>query len=127
VTASLAAISANSALALPAAFGARATATRTSTGLLFRLNGQGDDFAQVPAGSDLSGSVAWNFRPHGTLKLFGIRQSDNLVVDLQEPSYTGTFSNRGDSDLLVLSGDDVIGDFAPRFSVSTSGRELRQG
>ena len=127
VTASLAAVSGNVALALPAGIGMRGTATRTSTDLLFRLE---RSRRRVPEGP----------RGHGPERERGLELSfhrqDQAVrhqsmgqpvrIDLEEPSYAGAFSNDGRGHLLVLSGRDIFGSFAPVYSLSLSQRRLHQ-
>ncbi|HLL85102.1 MAG TPA: TonB-dependent receptor, partial [Longimicrobium sp.] len=118
-SASIAALSSSVALALPAHLGVRATATRTSTGLLFRLNGR-EGFDVAPEGTDLSGGVVWSPSNERQVKLFGLTQRDRVHGARDTAVFRSAFRADQHSGLAVLSGKDVWGAFSPTFALSTS-------
>ncbi|HEX5727122.1 MAG TPA: TonB-dependent receptor [Longimicrobiaceae bacterium] len=118
-SASVAALSSSVALALPGKVGVRATGTRTSTGLLFKLNGR-DEFDVAPEGTDLSASLVWAPTREREVKLFGLSQSDRVVGAADPSVFHSTFRADRESGLVVLSGKDVWGSWSPSFSVSGS-------
>jgi hypothetical protein len=117
-TASLATLSATAALALPDRLGLRATATRSNTALMFRLNGSSQDFTQVPEGEDLSASAAWQYRQGGEGKVFALSQSDRFGLVVDEPAYSGSFDADESHGLVVASWKDAVGRLLPAFSVA---------
>src|SRR5688500_3383775 len=68
-SAGLAAISGAIAVALPKASGIRAAGNRLDLEPFFRLNGSSHRYDPAPIGHDVSGSVAWNYRPSGEVKV----------------------------------------------------------
>ncbi|HEY0154344.1 MAG TPA: TonB-dependent receptor [Longimicrobium sp.] len=119
VSASIAALSSAVALALPKSLGVRATATRTSTGLLFRMNGR-DGFDVAPEGTDLSGGIVWSPRRERQVKLFALSQRDRVQGASDSTAFHSAFQSDQHSGLAVLSGRDVWGAFSPTFALSTS-------
>ena len=117
-TASLAALSTSAALALPGGLGLRATATRSNTALMFRLNGKSQDFTAVPRGTDLSASAVWQYRKGGELKVFALSQSDQFGVIVDQPAFSGSYDADESHTLIVASWHDVLGRLAPSVSVS---------
>src|SRR5688500_15396609 len=89
VSASLAALSARGGLPWKNGWGARATATRSHTGLLFDVNGTTREYTHDPEGSDLSGGVIWNYRRTGEIKAFGLDQRNRMGVVIDDPSFSG--------------------------------------
>ncbi|HKP76338.1 MAG TPA: TonB-dependent receptor, partial [Longimicrobiaceae bacterium] len=124
-SASVAALSGSLALALPKSLGVRATATRTSTALLFRLNGRGG-FDVAPEGRDLSASMAWSPRPQRQIKVFALDQWDRVVGATDTSVYHSAFTSDHSTGLMVLSGKDVWGAWSPSFAVSTSKSTQRE-
>jgi hypothetical protein len=118
-SASIAAVSTSVALALPKSLGARATASRTSTALLFRMNGRGG-FDVAPEGTDLSGGLVWSPRRERQVKLFGLSQRDRVHGARDSTVFHSAFRSDQHSGLAVLSGRDVWGAFSPTFALSTS-------
>jgi vitamin B12 transporter len=126
LTASLAAVSASGALTLPAGLGLRATATRSNTALMFRLNGTSQDFTQVPEGEDLSASAAWQYRKGGEVKVFALSQSDRFGVVVDQPAFSGAYDADESHSLVVASWRDVIGRFSHAVSVARAGSHRSQ-
>lgn len=121
VTASLASVSATGELPLPAGLGVRATATRSSTDLLFRINGTTSEFTKPPEGRDLSGGVVWGYRPTGEVRVFGLDQRSRLGLVVEDPSYTGEFGAEEHHDLAVASWRDRVGPLDAALTIATAG------
>src|SRR5688500_11378513 len=77
-SAGLAAISGAIAVALPKASGIRAAGNRLDLEPFFRLNGSSHRYDPAPIGHDVSGSVAWNYRPSGEVKVFALDQTTSM-------------------------------------------------
>jgi hypothetical protein len=108
LTASLANVSASLAQPLGDAVGVRVTATRSHTGLLFRLNGTGEEFERVPGSTDLSSSLAWQYGGGGEVKVFGLTQRSRLGIRIDDPSYDGALDEIEDHDLIVATWQDEV-------------------
>jgi TonB-dependent receptor-like protein/carboxypeptidase family protein len=117
-TAGLAAVSAGLNLALPRGLGARATATRSDTRPLFKLNGSTRSYSPAPNGSDLSGSVIWKYRPSAELKSFGIVRHNALGIEPSDPSASGGYAADFRSSMYQAGWKDLFGAVAPSVSVS---------
>lgn len=126
VTVSLAAASARLAWLLTEGVGVRASATRSSTGAMFALNGHDTDFSRVPESRDASASLAWDYRPGGTVKLFAYDEWNRFTLQLVEPAYEGALDAADGSRLAVLHLRDIRGDVAIRATVAASAREHRR-
>ncbi len=126
VSASLAALSARAGAALPHGLGVRVGGTRSSTRLLFDLNGVDEDFSQVPEGRDVNAALTWEYSPEGRMKLFTVRQWDQFGVAVESPSFNGGFDAENRTDLTVLSGTDLLGSAVVSYSASVSGRTREQ-
>ncbi len=125
-TVSLAAVSANVALPLPDGFGVRVTGTRSSTRLLFALNGSTRDFTHVPEGRDLSGSATWHYRPNGEVRIYGLHQHNTLGVTVDQPSFTGSFESDEAHDFAVATLRDALGPVSLNGSFGAAGTTRTQ-
>jgi hypothetical protein len=90
-----------------------------------RVNEPARSFTPPPHGRDVSASATWTYRPTAEVKVFGIDQTNVVGVDLDEPSFSGTFDSDVASRLLVLTWRDVLGRVAPLVSIA-EGRLTRQ-
>ncbi|HJU73116.1 MAG TPA: TonB-dependent receptor, partial [Gemmatimonadaceae bacterium] len=98
----------------------RAAGNRFDMDPFFRVNDPSRSFTPPPHGHDVSGSATWTYRPGGEVKLYAIDQTNVVGVDLDEPSFSGTFDSDVASRLVVLNWRDVIGGFTPLVSLSES-------
>lgn len=121
VTAAIGSLSAGLYLDLSESAGLRVTATRTDTGLLMRMTGRTDEFDEVPSSSDLSGGGQWMYRRGGSIKAFGLLQTDRVGVRIDDPGHSGIYRSDGRADLLSLSGLDDLGGFGLSWGLATSG------
>ena len=121
LTAALGSLSAGLKLKLSESAGLRVTATRTDTELLMRMTGRRDEFDRVPASSDFSGGGQWGYRGEGSIKAYGLLQTDRVGVRIDDPGHSGIYSSDGRADLLSLSGLDDMGGFGLAWGLATSG------
>ncbi len=92
-TASLGLAAASLALDVPLAgdaLGLRVAGNRAFTGLLFRVNGQADDFATVPQSTDGSASLAWTLGAGHRLKLFTFGAHHRMAVETADGVFATT-------------------------------------
>lgn len=118
--AGLAALSFSGALAVNKKLGFRVASNDFNTDLLFRVNGTTQEFRTPPRGRDRTGSVIWNYRPTGELKLFAISQTTDLVSLIEEPSFNGAYALDVASELGVLNWRDVFGKWSPSLRLSNT-------
>lgn len=126
-TASLAALAGQIEVPLSADLGFRATANRSHTGPMFRLNRHDAEFIRAPESRNASASATWAYRPAGRLKLYAFDEWNRFTMEVSEPAYTGEFAGDDASGLAVLSLRDAAGDIGIDGSVSISRRRQRQG
>src|ERR1051325_1019731 len=118
VSAGLAALSLSGAAPLNKKFGVRIASNEFDTDLLFRVNGATQKYNTPPRGHDRSASAIWNYRQTGELKIFGIRQTNDLQSVIEDPSYAGAYTLDIGSHLAVLNWKDVFGAWSPTVHVS---------
>lgn len=120
LSAGLAALSADAALRLAPTLTVRVAANRFDLEPFLRVNQSSRSYTPPPHGRDVSASTTWTYRPGAEVKFFGIDQTNIVGVDLDEPSFSGTFDSNVASRLLVTTWRDVFGKFAPLLGVSES-------
>lgn len=76
---------------IPEKLGLRFSGNRSFTGLMFKLNGQQEEFTTTPHGADGNLSLIYNYSPTGRLKFFNFLNTDRLGVYVYEPSFTGIY------------------------------------
>lgn len=118
--ANLAGVNASVAFPLGAGLGAHATVNRWHVGPIFAVNGSTRDYPVPPQGFDLSGSLIWSYRPDGEWKTFAIRQSSDLEVQIDEASFSGSYTLDEEGSIVVSSWRDRFERVAPKISVSRS-------
>ena len=104
--------------------GLRVAANRSSTTLLHRLNGHDTDFVTVPESRNIGGSLAWDYRPGGVLKVFGYDEWNRFAARLDEPSHTGAYTAEDESAVLLAAIRDVAGAVGFRGTVAFSRRAI---
>ena len=117
-TAGLAAVSAGLNLALPHGVGTHATATRSDTRPMFKLNGSTRSYSPAPNGTDFSGSAIWKYRPSAEFKSFGIVRHSALGIEPSDPSASGGYAADFRSSMYQAGWKDLFGAVAPTISVS---------
>jgi hypothetical protein len=116
--AGLAALSADGALHVSPSLTLRVAGNRFDLEPFLRVNEAARSFAPPPHGREVSASATVTYRPSAEIKFFGIDQTNIVGVDLDEPSFSGTFDSDVASRLLVTTWRDVFGRLAPLVSVS---------
>jgi vitamin B12 transporter len=125
--AGLASVSTGADLALDHGVAIHATAARNDTELLFKLNGATRAYTPAPNGTDVSGSVIYNYRPTGELKAFAIDRHNAFGIGLDDPSMSGGYSSDVHSSMVQSGWSDVFGTVAPAVSVSRSTVHRNEG
>jgi TonB-dependent receptor-like protein/carboxypeptidase family protein len=127
VSAGLAAISGAVAVALPKTLGVRGAVNRHNLEPFLRLNGSPLRYDPPPVGHDLSGSVAWNYRSSGEVKLFALDQETRLGIGVDEASFGGIFDVESRSGTNIINWRDLFGGIASSLSASVSRLTDREG
>ena len=118
ISAGLAAVSVTAALPLPHGTGLRVAGNRFDLTPLLRVNGSPRQYAPAPHGYDASGSAHWRYGAAGVLKVFAVRQTNGLGLEVADAGFAGTYATTGVSDLAVLRWEDAIGTVSPSVSLS---------
>lgn len=84
------------------ALGLRLSGTRSFTGLLFRVNGHGEDYATVPQGTNGTLSLTWDDPTVGQVKGMAFVRRSRLGVETTEGAYTGRYRSRTTNQLYTL-------------------------
>ncbi|MEW5915099.1 MAG: TonB-dependent receptor [Gemmatimonadota bacterium] len=96
----------------------RVAGNRFDLAPFLRVNASSRTYTPPPRGRDVSASGTWTYRPTAELKVFAINQTNLVGVNLDEPSFAGTFDSDVASHLLVATWRDVFGRLAPLVSLS---------
>lgn len=118
--AGLASVSSAADLALDHGVTVHATAARNDTDLLFKLNGATRAYSPAPNGTDVSGSVVYDYSSTGQLKTFAIDRHSTVGIGVNDPSFAGGYSSDSHSSMVQSGWTDVFGTIAPTISVSQS-------
>ena len=100
--------------------GLRVSGNRSFTGVLFRVNGQHEDFATVPQGMDGNLSLTWDYAATGQLKLFAFARRNRIGVQTREGAYTGLYESRTTNQLYNLQWTAQLADWTVESSASWS-------
>ena len=125
--AGLASISSGADLALGHGLAVHATAARNDTRLLFKLNGATRSYSPAPNGTDVSGSVVYDYRPSGEIKTFAIDRHSALGIGIDDPSFNGGYSSDVHSTMVQSGWTDVFGKISPTLSVSYASAHRNEG
>ena len=82
--------------------GLRVSGNRSFTGLLFRVNGQQDDFDTVPQGWDGTASLTWDHDRLGQIKAQSFARSSRLGVHTQDGAFAGQYRTTATNQLHSL-------------------------
>jgi len=88
--------------------GVRLTGNRSSTKTLFRINGQYDQFSEVPQSSDLNLSLIYDYSSSGSIKMYSFLAHDQLGVYINFPSFDGTFRGKTSTSLSNIQWTDIL-------------------
>jgi TonB-dependent receptor-like protein/carboxypeptidase family protein len=125
--AGLASVSTGADLALDHGVAVHATAARNDTQLLFKLNGATRSYSPAPNGTDVSGSVVYNYRPTAEIKTFAIDRHATLGIGVNDPSFNGGYASDTHSAMVQSGWSDVFGNVAPTVSASWSSVHRNDG
>ncbi|PEN05540.1 hypothetical protein CRI93_12650 [Longimonas halophila] len=102
------------------ALGLRVSGNRSFTGLLFRVNGQNDDFDTVPQGWDGTASLTWDHDRLGQLKAQSFVRKSRLGVQTQEGAFVGRYRTEATNQLHSLHWETSASDWTVESSLSWS-------
>ena len=115
----LAAASAGAQLNLiPNKLGVRFSGNRSSTDLMFRLNGQRDEFTITPHGIDGNLSVIYQYSPSGRIKFFNYAETNRIGVHVAEPSFAGVYHGEETNQLHNLQWSETWRNWLLKTSLS---------
>ena len=92
---------------VPGKLGLRFTGNRSFTELMFRFNGQHDQFTISPRGYDGNLSLIYQYSPTGRLKFFNFTTDDRLGVHVDQPSFDGVYRGQTTSWLHNVQWIDI--------------------
>lgn len=115
----LAAASAGAQLNLiPNKLGVRFSGNRSSTDIMFRLNGQRDEFTITPRGIDGNLSVVYQYSPSGRIKFFNYAETNRIGVHVEEPSFAGVYEGEETNQLHNLQWSETWQNWLLKTSLS---------
>jgi vitamin B12 transporter len=97
-TAGLAAASARASVPLGQRGGVRFSGNRTFTRVLFAVNGSPRRFSRYPVGWDANLSLHYDAPRLGSFKLFGVRQHDDVGVEVERDNFQGNLESGSRND-----------------------------
>ncbi|MCH8331170.1 MAG: carboxypeptidase regulatory-like domain-containing protein, partial [Bacteroidetes bacterium] len=89
----LAATSLGVAVPITKKIGLRFSGNRSSTGMMFRINGRYSEFTKHPGGADANFNINYDYSPTGHLKLFAFVAKNEIGVRVDQPSFEGIFNS----------------------------------
>ena len=104
----------------------RFTGNRSFTDLLFRVNGNREEFTTTPRGHDGNLNLIYQYSPTGRLKFFSFKSGDELGVRVTEPSFDGQYRNHTDKYLHNVQWTDVWADWSIQTSASLNQHSSRR-
>ena len=111
---------------VPGKLGLRFTGNRSFTGLMFRLNGQLDQFPTPPRGYDGNLSIVYQYSPTGRIKFFNFTTDDRLGVHVNQPSFDGVYRGQTTSWLHNIQWTDIYKDWLLQTSASLNRYKAHQ-
>lgn len=124
----LAAISAGLALPLkPGKLGIRFSGNKSNTRLMFRVNGQNNDFVKYPSGSDMNININYQYSSTGHLKFFLFAEENQVGIKIPQPSFSGLFSSDDQNQFYNLQWTDLFsGNWLMQASLSFNAYRTRR-
>lgn len=89
--------------------GLHVSGNRSFTGVLFAVNGRGDEFDVAPQGWDGNAVVAWDYAPDGRLKWISFGRSNRIGVESAQGVYDGLFESSSTNQLHALNAMQQVG------------------
>ena len=81
----------------------RFSGNRSSTGVMFRINGRYSEFTKHPGGADANFSINYDYSSTGHLKFFAFAAKNEIGVKVDQPSFDGIFNSDDLNQLYKLS------------------------
>ncbi|MFQ6114589.1 MAG: carboxypeptidase-like regulatory domain-containing protein [bacterium] len=88
--------------------GVRFSGNRSSTGLMFRVNGRHADFTKHPRGTDVNFSLNYDYSTTGHLKFFAFAAENQVGAKVNQPSFDGIFNSDDLNQLYNLQWTELI-------------------
>ncbi|MFQ5823073.1 MAG: TonB-dependent receptor domain-containing protein [bacterium] len=88
--------------------GLRFSGNRSSTGLMFRVNGRYSDFTKHPRGTDVNFSLNYDYSATGQLKFFAFASKNQVGVKVNQPSFDGLFNSDDLNQLYNLQWTELV-------------------
>ena len=107
--------------------GIRVSGNRSFTGILFRVNGERDDYATVPQGIDGNVGLTWDYSDTGQLKFFAFARHNRIGVETTEGAYSGVYRSEETSQLYNLQWTAQAGGWTVESSASGSIHTTEKG
>lgn len=92
---------------IPNKLGVRFSGNRSSTDVMFRLNGRREEFTTAPRGVDGNLSVIYQYSPSGRLKFFNYAETNRIGVHVDEPSFAGVYKGEETNQLHNLQWSEA--------------------
>jgi hypothetical protein len=107
--------------------GIRVSGNRSFTGVLFRVNGERDDYTTVPQGIDGNVGLTWDYSDTGQLKFFAFARHNRIGVETTEGAYSGVYRSEETSQLYNLQWTAQAGRWTVESSASGSIHTTEKG
>ncbi len=108
-------------LTLPHRIGIAGTISRNTIAPITAVNGNPRGFEPVPNGGTLSGNVGWAYRKTGSVKLFALRQTNTLGINIGDSEGGFAFRTNRNTHIAVVSLNDSTEKFTLFANASSSG------
>lgn len=92
---------------IPGKLGVRFTGNQSFTDIMFRVNGQEDEFTKTPRGTDGNLSIVYQYSPSGRVKVFNFMTTDRVGVQVDQPSFEGVFQGETTNWLHNIQWTDI--------------------
>ncbi|HHP7239066.1 TonB-dependent receptor [Longibacter sp.] len=100
------------------AVGLRVSGNRSFTGVLFAVNGRGDEFEVAPQGWDGNAVLNWDYAPDGQLTWVSFGRLNQIGLNSAQGAYDGLFDSRSTNQLHVLHAMQQAGTWTLDASLS---------
>ncbi|HUI29636.1 MAG TPA: TonB-dependent receptor [Candidatus Acidoferrales bacterium] len=99
-------------------FGIRISGNKSFTDAMLRLNGFRNRFTTPPDGIDGNVSLIWKYSPTAQIKFFNFVSSDQIGVQVDEPSFAGVYASRETNWFQNLQWAEATGQWLLKGSLS---------
>lgn len=111
------------------------SANKSNTKYLFKLNRSEENYTRYPSSWDVNLNLIYQFSKTGQLKFFIFHESDDVGVEVENPTYSGIYTGNADNgfynvqfkqlfgEKLILNSNFCINKFDTRYSLNVLGIE----